>query len=62
MTTSDVAIFLDLDNVTIGARDASLTFDVHLILNEIKLRTRGRIVFQRPIMTIYARTPRWCVS
>lgn len=47
MMTSDVAVFLDLDNVTIGARDASLTFDVNLILKEIKQRTNGRIVLQR---------------
>lgn len=47
MTTSDVAIFLDLDNITIGARDASLVFDVNLILDRIKAMTNGRIVLQR---------------
>ncbi len=47
MTTSDVAIFLDLDNISIGARDASLVFDVNLILDKIKAMTQGRIVLQR---------------
>lgn len=46
-TTSDVAIFLDLDNISIGARDASLVFDVNLILEKVKEKTQGRIVLQR---------------
>jgi uncharacterized protein (TIGR00288 family) len=46
-TTSDIAVYLDLDNITIGARDAGLTFDVNLILDAIKQRTNGRIVLRR---------------
>ncbi len=45
---NDVAIFLDLDNLVIGARDANLSFDVNLILEDIKRRTNGgRVVLRR---------------
>jgi len=45
---NDVAIFLDLDNLVIGARDANLSFDVNLILEDVKRRTNGgRIVLRR---------------
>ena len=45
---NDVAIFLDLDNLVIGARDANLNFDVTLILEDVKRRTNGgRIVLRR---------------
>ena len=45
---NDVAIFLDLDNLVIGARDANLNFDVSLILEDVKRRTNGgRIVLRR---------------
>ncbi len=44
---NDVAIFLDLDNVVIGAAEAGLTFDIALILNHIEEITEGRIVLQR---------------
>jgi len=44
---NDVAIFLDLDNLVIGARDANLSFDVTLIIDDIKRRTGGRIVLRR---------------
>jgi uncharacterized LabA/DUF88 family protein len=43
----EVAIFLDLDNLVIGARDANLTFDVTLLLDYIKRHTGGRIVLRR---------------
>jgi hypothetical protein len=43
----DVAVFLDLDNLVIGARDANLNFDVGLIVNVIKQRTGGRVVLRR---------------
>lgn len=46
-TAHDVAIFLDLDNLVIGAKQANLTFDINLILNCIKERTHGRIVLRR---------------
>jgi uncharacterized LabA/DUF88 family protein len=44
---NDVAIFLDLDNLVIGAKQANLTFDINLILDEIKRVTNGRIVLRR---------------
>ena len=44
---NDVAIFLDLDNLVIGARDANLSFDVNLIIDDIKRRTGGRVVLRR---------------
>ncbi len=47
MKNNDVAIFLDLDNIAIGAKQANLTFDINLILNEIKRITNGRVVLRR---------------
>ncbi|MFZ0546428.1 MAG: NYN domain-containing protein [Candidatus Promineifilaceae bacterium] len=44
---NDVAIFLDLDNIVIGAIEANLTFDINLILDEIWSKTNGRIVLRR---------------
>ncbi|MCP5094928.1 MAG: NYN domain-containing protein [Chloroflexi bacterium] len=44
---NDVAIYLDLDNLVIGAKQANLTFDINLILDEIKRVTNGRIVLRR---------------
>lgn len=43
----DVAIFLDLDNLVIGARDANLNFDIGLLIEHIKKRTGGRVVLRR---------------
>lgn len=45
--TNDIAIFLDLDNLVIGAKQANLTFDINLILDHIKRMTNGRIVLRR---------------
>lgn len=45
--SNDVAIFLDLDNLVIGARDANLNFDINLVINQIKERTGGRVVLRR---------------
>ncbi len=45
--SNDIAIFLDLDNLVIGARDANLNFDVNLILDRVKARTGGRLVLRR---------------
>ena len=47
MKNHDVAIFLDLDNIAIGAKQANLTFDINIILEEIKRITNGRIVLRR---------------
>lgn len=47
MSDNDVAIFLDLDNLVIGAREANLNFDIELILDTIKQRTNGRVVLRR---------------
>lgn len=44
---NDVAIFLDLDNIVIGAIEANLTFDINLILDEIRNKTNGRVVLRR---------------
>ncbi len=44
---NDVAIFLDLDNLVIGARDANLNFDIGLLISHIKERTGGRVVLRR---------------
>lgn len=44
---NDIAVFLDLDNLVIGAKQASLTFDINLILNRVKELTNGRIVLAR---------------
>lgn len=45
--TNDVAVFLDLDNLVIGAKQANLHFDINLILEHIKKVTNGRIVMRR---------------
>ena len=44
---NDVAIYLDLDNVLIGAVEANLPFDINLILDHIAALTQGRIVMRR---------------
>jgi uncharacterized LabA/DUF88 family protein len=44
---NDVAIFLDLDNLVIGARDANLNFDIGLLIDHVKKRTGGRVVLRR---------------
>lgn len=44
---NDVAIFLDLDNLVIGARDANLNFDIGLLVTHIKQHTGGRVVLRR---------------
>ena len=44
---NDVAIYLDLDNVLIGATEAKLSFDINLILDHITSLTNGRIVLRR---------------
>ncbi len=44
---NDVAIFLDLDNLVIGAKQANLSFDINLILDKVKEITNGRIVLRR---------------
>ena len=44
---NDVAVYLDLDNLVIGATEANLKFDVDLILQHIKDVTGGRLVLRR---------------
>jgi uncharacterized LabA/DUF88 family protein len=44
---NDVAIFLDLDNVVIGAQEVNLTFDVNLLLERVRELSGGRIVLRR---------------
>lgn len=44
---NDIAVFLDLDNMVIGARDANINFDINLLINQVKQRTGGRVVLRR---------------
>lgn len=44
--TKDVAIFLDLDNLVIGAKQANVSFEINLVLDYIKKITEGRIVLR----------------
>lgn len=44
--TNDVAVFLDLDNLVIGAKQSNLPFDINLVLDHIKKITDGRIVLR----------------
>ena len=45
--TNNIALFLDLDNIVIGAVEAKLTFDPSLILTKIEQSGKGRIVLRR---------------
>lgn len=45
--TENVAVFLDLDNLVIGARQANLAFHIDHILAYLKSLTNGRIVLRR---------------
>ncbi len=45
--TNDVAVFLDLDNLVIGAKQINLTFDINLVLEHVKLLTDGRVVLRQ---------------
>jgi uncharacterized protein (TIGR00288 family) len=45
--SNDIAIFLDLDNLVIGAKQMNLDFDINLVLAKIKEMTNGRIVLRR---------------
>ncbi len=44
---NDIAIFLDLDNIVIGAMEMNLAFDVSIILNAVRELTNGRVVLRR---------------
>jgi uncharacterized LabA/DUF88 family protein len=44
---NDVAIFIDLDNVVIGAKQAGLNFDIDLVLDYISNLKKGRVVLRR---------------
>ncbi|MFN2189833.1 MAG: NYN domain-containing protein [Candidatus Promineifilaceae bacterium] len=44
---NDIAIFLDLDNLVIGAVEANLNFDIDLVLSHINSMLDGRIVLRR---------------
>lgn len=43
----EVAIFLDLDNLVIGAKQAGMSFDINMVLAYVKKVTNGRIVLRR---------------
>lgn len=47
MSQNDIALFLDLDNVVIGAAEANLKFDINEILHYVQKLTNGRIVLRR---------------
>jgi uncharacterized LabA/DUF88 family protein len=45
---NDIAVFLDLDNLVIGAKQANLQFDINFILDKIwQMTDNGRIVLRR---------------
>ncbi|MFN2160609.1 MAG: NYN domain-containing protein [Candidatus Promineifilaceae bacterium] len=44
--SNDVAVFLDLDNLVIGAKQVKLSFDINLVLDHLKKITDGRIVLR----------------
>ena len=44
---NDIAVFIDLDNVAIGASEANVKFDVQLLLRHIQEITEGRIVLRK---------------
>ena len=44
---NDIAVFLDLDNLVIGAGEAEITFDINLVLGHVQSMTEGRIVLRR---------------
>ena len=44
---NDIAVFLDLDNVVIGAKEVNLNFDINLVLDRICALTDGRLVLRR---------------
>jgi uncharacterized protein (TIGR00288 family) len=44
---NDVAVFLDVDNLVIGAGEADLPFDINLVLDHIKSLADGRVVLRR---------------
>jgi uncharacterized LabA/DUF88 family protein len=46
--TNDIAVFLDLDNLVIGAKQANLQFDINFILDKIwDMTGNGRIVLRK---------------
>jgi hypothetical protein len=47
MASNNVAVFLDLNNLVIGAREANLAFNIQYILDYIKQVTNGRAVLRR---------------
>ena len=44
---NDIAIFLDLDNIVIGATEVNLAFDINIILSAVRELTNGRVVLRR---------------
>ena len=44
---SNIAVFLDLDNMLIGANEAGFVFDVEIILEQVMAFTNGRIVHRQ---------------
>ncbi len=45
--SDDVAIFLDLDNLVIGAKQVNINFDINLVLDKVREMTNGRVVLRR---------------
>lgn len=45
--SNEIAIYLDLDNLVIGAKQLNIPFDINLILDYLKQLTQGRFVLRR---------------
>lgn len=45
--SSDIAVFVDLDNLVIAAKQGNLTFDINVVLKHLKKVTKGRIVLRK---------------
>lgn len=44
---SNIALFLDLDNFTIGAKHANTSFDIDMLLDYLEESLKGRVVLRR---------------
>lgn len=47
MQSVDIALYLDLDNLIIGANEAKLRFDIDLVLDHVAKETGGRVALRQ---------------